>query len=111
MYERISPKKTWEGFAGGVVGSLFGAFAAKLALAPFGELGTLGIAAAVVLSLGAAVLGPVGDLVESMLKRSTGVKDSGHIIPGHGGILDRVDALLFVAPLVYLFAVMAASSP
>jgi phosphatidate cytidylyltransferase len=109
MYERISPKKTWEGFAGGMVGSLFGVFLAKLALAPFGELTALAVFPAVVLALGAAVLGPVGDLVESMLKRSTGVKDSGNLIPGHGGILDRVDALLFVAPLVYLFAAATAS--
>jgi phosphatidate cytidylyltransferase len=96
LFERISPKKSWEGFAGGLVFSiaggaliyfLFGKWAPGLGLA---EMCTLG---AVV-----SVFATWGDLVESLLKRTAGVKDSGHIMPGHGGILDRIDSLLLVAP-------------
>jgi phosphatidate cytidylyltransferase len=58
---------------------------------------------AIVLGAIAAAVGQLGDLVESLLKRSTGVKDSGNLVPGHGGLLDRVDAVLFIAPVVYLF--------
>jgi len=92
---RISPKKTWEGFWGGAAGSVLGALVVKALFLP-----RLGLAAAVVVGAGAAVLGPLGDLGESMLKRAAGVKDSGRIIPGHGGLLDRIDAVLFVAPWV-----------
>jgi phosphatidate cytidylyltransferase len=100
LYERISPKKTWEGFAGGAVGSVAGALATRwLLLAD-----ELSATAAVVIGLGAAVLGPLGDLAESMVKRAAGVKDSSRIIPGHGGLLDRIDALLFVGPWVYVCA-------
>jgi phosphatidate cytidylyltransferase len=100
LYERISPKKTWEGFAGGLAGSVVGALAVMWLLHPK----ALGPAGAVVVGLGAGVLGPLGDLAESMVKRAAGVKDSGKIIPGHGGLLDRIDALLFVAPWVYVCA-------
>ena len=100
LYERISPKKTWEGFAGGAVGSVVGALVTRwLLLAD-----DLGVGTAVAVGLGGAVLGPLGDLAESMVKRAAGVKDSGKIIPGHGGLLDRIDALLFVAPWVYVCA-------
>ena len=101
LFERISPKKTWEGFAGGAVGSVVGALVSRWLL-----LGNeLTPSSAVVVGLGAAVLGPLGDLAESMVKRAAGVKDSSRIIPGHGGLLDRIDALLFVAPWVYVCAV------
>ena len=100
LYERISPKKTWEGFAGGAVGSVVGALVTRWLLLE----GALSPAAAVVIGLGAAVLGPLGDLAESMVKRAAGVKDSSRIIPGHGGLLDRIDALLFVAPWIYVCA-------
>jgi phosphatidate cytidylyltransferase len=100
LFERISPKKTWEGFAGGVVGSVVGALVVRWLLLP----ATLTPGWAVIVGLGAAVLGPLGDLSESMVKRAAGVKDSGRTIPGHGGLLDRIDALLFVAPWVYLCA-------
>jgi phosphatidate cytidylyltransferase len=100
LNEKVSPKKTWEGFAGGAVGSLLGA----LAMQHFRLEVELKPGAALALGAGAAVVGPLGDLVESMLKRAYGVKDSSRLIPGHGGLLDRIDALLFVAPWVYLFA-------
>jgi phosphatidate cytidylyltransferase len=100
LLERISPKKTWEGFAGGIGGSVVGALAVRWLLLP----GALGIGTAVLVGLGASVLGPVGDLAESMVKRAAGVKDSGRTIPGHGGLLDRIDALLFVAPWIYVCA-------
>jgi phosphatidate cytidylyltransferase len=98
LYERVSPKKTWEGFAGGAVGSLVGALVIRGTM-----LQELPVPAALLLGLGAAVLGPLGDFTESLLKRAAGVKDSGRLIPGHGGLLDRIDALLFVVPWVYLF--------
>jgi phosphatidate cytidylyltransferase len=102
MAERISPKKTWEGFAGGAVGSVAGALVTRWL---FPDLGAdLSLPMAVLLGAGGAVLGPLGDLSESALKRAAGVKDSGKIIPGHGGLLDRIDALLFVSPWVYVFA-------
>jgi phosphatidate cytidylyltransferase len=93
LAERISPKKTWEGFYGGAAGSVLCALFVKLLFLP-----RVSVAAAVVVGLGAAVLGPLGDLAESMMKRAAGVKDSGRIIPGHGGLLDRIDAVLFAAP-------------
>jgi phosphatidate cytidylyltransferase len=93
----ISPKKTIEGAAGGFV---FGA----LVLAAGGAWWLPGVPAAVRAALGAMLvaLGIAGDLFESMLKRSAGVKDSSTLIPGHGGILDRIDALLFAAPVYYV---------
>ncbi len=102
MYERISPKKTWEGFAGGAVGSVVGALVTRWLLPDLAAALPAGVAVAI--GVGGAVLGPLGDLCESMVKRAAGVKDSGKIIPGHGGLLDRIDALLFVAPWIYLFA-------
>ncbi|HET9596069.1 MAG TPA: phosphatidate cytidylyltransferase [Anaeromyxobacteraceae bacterium] len=108
FYPKISPKKTWEGFAGGVLGSVLATVAIKALFLgvplPEGERFVLSWVGCVGLGLGASVLGPLGDLAESMLKRAAGVKDSGKLIPGHGGLLDRIDALLFVAPWVYLWA-------
>ncbi|HEX9618947.1 MAG TPA: phosphatidate cytidylyltransferase [Polyangiaceae bacterium] len=99
LYPAVSPKKTVAGF----VGALVGALAATL-VASFWYLPGLGVLAAAVLGALAGAGGQLGDLVESLLKRATGVKDSGAIIPGHGGLLDRIDAVLFVSPLVYLYA-------
>jgi phosphatidate cytidylyltransferase len=100
LSEKVSPKKTWEGFAGGAVGSLVGAVAMQ-----HWRLGAeLSLAGALALGAGGAVVGPLGDLVESLWKRAHGVKDSSRLIPGHGGLLDRIDALLFVSPWLYLFA-------
>jgi phosphatidate cytidylyltransferase len=98
LYPAVSPKKTREGYFGAVGGSVLAAVVASLWYLP-----ELEMTHAVVLGLVAGFLGPLGDLVESLLKRSTGVKDSGSIIPGHGGILDRVDAVLIIAPIVYTY--------
>ncbi len=93
----ISPGKTWEGVAGGLGCGLGFMFAARETFFP-------GLTATDCLLIGLAsgVLGPLGDLLESLIKRSAGVKDSGRLIPGHGGVLDRIDALLFVGAYVYL---------
>jgi phosphatidate cytidylyltransferase len=99
LYPAISPGKTRAGAVGGLAGSFAGAVLANLWFFP--ELGW--VHGAVVTLVGGA-LGQTGDLVESMLKRAFGVKDSGKILPGHGGILDRVDAVLFLAPFMYLYA-------
>jgi phosphatidate cytidylyltransferase len=99
LYEAVSPKKTREGFAGGVLGALLGAL-----LAHYWYLPSLPLGHALVLAVACACLGQLGDLAESLLKRSTAIKDSGSLLPGHGGLLDRVDGVLFVAPTVYLYA-------
>ena len=104
MAERISPKKTWEGFAGGAVGSIVGALVTRLLFTELAEVLSVGMA--VLVGAGGAELGPLGDLAESALKRAAGVKDSGKIIPGHGGLLDRIDALLFVSPWIYVLATL-----
>ncbi len=99
LYPAVSPNKSLEGALGGLAGAVSGVFAAKLCFAPFvGWLDGL----AVGLLLG--TLGQLGDLFESLLKRACGVKDSGSIIPGHGGLLDRLDSLLFAFPVVYYLA-------
>jgi phosphatidate cytidylyltransferase len=95
----ISPNKTWEG----AVGAVFGCLAAIL-IAHFWFLPALSIEAGVVIALCATPLGVCGDLVESLIKRSTGAKDSGWIVPGHGGLIDRIDALMFTATLVLVYA-------
>ena len=97
LMERVSPKKTWEGFFGGISASILVAW---LLSHWFGVVSTAGwIAVSVIIS----VAGTYGDLIESMLKRSAGVKDSGSIMPGHGGFLDRFDSTIISFPLVYLF--------
>ena len=99
LFAAVSPHKTWEGFAGGLAGSVTGMFVAKGTF--FGELTAFDCLIVGVLT---GIVGPIGDLSESMLKRTYQVKDSSHIIPGHGGLLDRIDALIFNAPLVLLYA-------
>jgi phosphatidate cytidylyltransferase len=98
LYEAVSPKKTRAGFVGALLGAELGA-----CLAHFVYLRTLPLANALLLGLVAGAFGQLGDLVESLLKRSTGIKDSGSIVPGHGGMLDRIDALIIVGPIVYLY--------
>lgn len=98
LYERVSPKKTIEGSAGGLLGGmLMGTLFGYLFLGP---VPTGWVA---VLSLVLAVTGQIGDLIESLAKRISGIKDSGSILPGHGGILDRLDSLLFVFPEIWFF--------
>ena len=90
LYPAVSPNKTWAGAVGGLVGSMLGSVVAHFTFLP-----ALSLAQGLVLAVVAGALGQVGDLCESILKRSAGVKDSGALLPGHGGILDRIDALLF----------------
>lgn len=101
LYPAISPGKTRAGALGGLGGSFLASVLANLWFFP--ELGW--IHGAIVTICGSA-LGQTGDLVESMLKRAFGVKDSGKILPGHGGMLDRIDAVLFIAPFMYCYAVL-----
>jgi phosphatidate cytidylyltransferase len=98
LYEAVSPKKTVEGLVGALVAAMLGAV-----LAHFWYLRRIPLADALGLALVGGVLGQLGDLGESLLKRSTGVKDSGEIVPGHGGMLDRLDALFVTSALVYLY--------
>ncbi len=100
LYEAVSPKKSIEGALGGLAGSLVGAFLAKSIF--FSQLGYADI---IITALVIGVIGQLGDLFESLLKRSFGVKDSGSIFPGHGGVLDRMDSILFAAPVTYYYAV------
>lgn len=107
LFERISPKKSWEGFVGGLV---FSIAAGVIAASIWGDSYFNGFSVAQLAGMGAVVaaFATWGDLVESMIKRTLGIKDSGNLIPGHGGILDRIDSLLLVAPAtaVYLFIIL-----
>ncbi|MEA1979921.1 MAG: phosphatidate cytidylyltransferase [candidate division Zixibacteria bacterium] len=94
----VSPNKTIEGFIGGIVGSVI----VGLGLY-FWKFQNINICHIIIVSLGCSISGQIGDLVESMWKRSLQIKDSSNIIPGHGGILDRFDSLLFAAPFMYLY--------
>ncbi|TYA84056.1 phosphatidate cytidylyltransferase [Seonamhaeicola marinus] len=97
LFEKISPKKTVEGFLGG----LFFACVASYFIANFTH--TLNFTHWLVLSIIISVFGTLGDLIESKFKRQAGVKDSGVIMPGHGGLLDRLDSIIFAAPFIYSF--------
>lgn len=97
MFPRISPKKSWEGFLGGIV---ITTIVAWIITAFFTEIN---FKHWLVIGLISALMGVFGDLVESMFKRSIGVKDSGKFLPGHGGLLDRFDALIMVIPVVYAY--------
>ncbi len=103
LYPKISPNKTFEGLGGAMAGSVIMALAFSVLVLP-----GLGRGVSIFLGIALAVFGQIGDFIESMLKRSAQVKDSGSLIPGHGGMLDRLDSLLFTAPflhysLLYLF--------
>ena len=100
LFERISPGKTVEGSMGGLLFTLVGVIVFSH------YVGWLSLEAAVGMGLIAVVFGTLGDLCESMLKRQAGVKDSGTLIPGHGGILDRFDSVLFAIPFVFVFLLL-----
>lgn len=99
LYSRVSPGKTVEGLIGGVITGTLGGLLFNFLFAL-----TLKTSEVIILSILLSILGQIGDLCESAIKRYGGVKDSGKIIPGHGGILDRVDAIIFTAPFLYLYA-------
>lgn len=98
LYAAVSPKKTWAGAWGGIAGSLVGVVVLKLCFPDW-----LTWVDVFLIAIPGGILGQLGDLSESLIKRSVGVKDSGALLPGHGGILDRIDAVLFIAPYVYAY--------
>jgi phosphatidate cytidylyltransferase len=96
FFSRISPKKTWEGTLGGIVGVFVVSWLLSMIIPDFSRSEWLALGAV------AAVMGTAGDLVESMLKRSVHIKDSGNIMPGHGGFLDRFDSLIYFLPFAWV---------
>jgi len=98
---RLSPKKTVEGAFGAVAGGLLATVSAHFIFLP-----SITLVDAVVLGAGGAACGMLGDLFESLLKRSSGIKDSGRLLPGHGGVMDRIDGLLLVAPFFYFYLLL-----
>ena len=101
LLERISPKKTVEGFVGGLIGSML----AAIIIFNYTQIYSLTIW--LLLGIMISVLGTFGDLIQSKFKRRAGVKDSGTIMPGHGGIYDRLDSVIYTSPFVYLFLQLA----
>ena len=101
MAPTISPSKTWEGFLGGAVAALVAGAVIGNRLAPWG-----GVRHGLELGLVVALVAPLGDLVQSMVKRDLRLKDSGALLPGHGGLLDRFDSLLFVLPATYFLVLV-----
>lgn len=101
MFERISPKKTWEGFFGGLCFALMTGYV-------FHQFGLIEwtLEKWLYVSVTIFVFGVLGDLVESLFKRSLGIKDSGHFLPGHGGVLDRFDSALIAAPFLFCFSLL-----
>ena len=101
MSPRLSPNKTWEGLFGGMVAAVVLGGIVGTTLAPWNGKISHGLA----LGLVVAIVAPIGDLCESMIKRDLGIKDLGNLLPGHGGVLDRFDAMLFCLPAVYYLAI------
>jgi len=104
LFERISPKKSWEGFWGGLVLCILSAIAISTYFNDF--FNGLSLSGWIILSIIVSIFSTWGDLCESLIKRAIGVKDSGKILPGHGGILDRIDSLLLVSPTALLFFIL-----
>jgi len=104
LFERISPKKTIEGFLGGLLFAILaGYLISKFYIKPKPEFSQQSILIWTSIAAIVGVFGTIGDLIESKFKRIAGVKDSGNIMPGHGGVLDRLDSVIFVAPFIFLF--------
>ena len=98
LFERVSPKKTWEGAVAGLVAAVAAFMVGRAIALPFLQLQESMVCGVIV-----GVAGQLGDLAESLLKRDAGVKDSSALIPGHGGVLDRFDSLMFVSPLLFVY--------
>ena len=105
LLERISPKKTVEGFVGGLLGALLAGFAIFMVLKEYRPLEAQKYPLWVwmVMALIISIFGTIGDLIQSKFKRQAGVKDSGIIMPGHGGLYDRLDSIIYASPFVYAF--------
>lgn len=105
-FPKLSPKKSIEGIVGGVLGAALIAWAyAHFYVAQYSELGNMELSLAIIAAVG-AFIAQAGDLAASAVKRNKGIKDYSHLIPGHGGILDRFDSMIFTAPITYLLAVL-----
>ena len=102
MFPRVSPAKSWEGLIGGFVFDLIAGYV----FFRIGWTADLGLVGSLLFALAAGVFGTLGDLMESLFKRTIGVKDSGKFMPGHGGVLDRFDSLMLAVPMLYLLFVM-----
>lgn len=100
LFKRISPKKTWEGFIGGALVTMVVAFLIH------GAFDVINRTDLLVFGIIVSTIGVAGDLVESSLKRSTNIKDTGNILPGHGGILDRIDSILLTSPLIFCYLML-----
>ena len=98
LFPRVSPKKSWEGAIAGFLFSIVAMISAKFIL-----LDILSLVDVIIIGLIIGVFGQVGDLIESLLKRDAGIKDSSQIIPGHGGIFDRFDSLIYTAPIIFIY--------
>ncbi len=104
LFEKISPKKTIEGFFGGLFFSIFAGYLISIYLIkPSAQFSNKSILIWTIIAAIVGIIGTVGDLIESKFKRIAGVKDSGKVMPGHGGVLDRLDSVIFVAPFIFLF--------
>lgn len=104
LFERVSPKKTIEGFIGGIVFAVLASYIiSRYYFDPKESYFKKSVIIWMTIALIVSIFGTIGDLIESKFKRAAGVKDSGAIMPGHGGILDRLDSVIFVAPIIFLF--------